>query len=61
MIREAIKKEMEARKDRPSKLAKEVGMHTPALYNYLNEKGGLSYSVLEKICNHYDLVLIKKF
>jgi transcriptional regulator with XRE-family HTH domain len=61
MIRETIKKEMAIRGEKPSELARKVGMHTAPLYNYLHEKAGLSYRVLEKICEVYDLVLIKKF
>lgn len=61
MIRETIIKEMTIRGDKPSKLAREIGIHTAPLYNYLNDKAGLSYKVLEKICTYYDLVLIKKF
>lgn len=61
MIRETIIKEMKNRKDRPSKVARDIGIHTAPLYNYLNNKAGLSYRVLEKLCDYYDLVLIKRF
>jgi len=61
MIREVIKKEMKHRGDRPAKLAREIGVNTAPLYNYLNGKSGLGYKVLETICEYYDLVLIKKF
>lgn len=61
MIRETIIKEMQAQKEKPSELAKAIGSHTAPIYNYLNGKAGLSYNILEKICEHYDFVLIKKF
>lgn len=61
MIREIIIQEMRARGEKPATLARAVGMHTAPLYNYLHEKAGLGYKVLERILRHYDLVLIKKF
>ena len=61
MIRETILKEMQARGEKPSQLARVIGSHTAPIYNYLNCKSGLSYKVLEKVLAHYDLVLIKKF
>jgi len=60
MIRESIKKEMEHRGDRPAKLAREINEPTSPLYNFLNGKAGVSHRVLEKICEYYDLALIKK-
>ena len=61
MIRETIQKEMSIRGERVADLARAINSHTSPLYNFFKGKAGLSFKVLEKVCDHYDLVLIKKF
>lgn len=60
MIKKYIESEMNDQGDNIFKLSKKIGVSHPTLYNYFNDKGGLSLKVLEKIFVHYDFVIIKK-
>jgi lambda repressor-like predicted transcriptional regulator len=60
MIKKYIEAEMNDRGDNIFKLSKAIGVSHPTLYNYFNDKGGLSLKVLEKIFDHYGFVIIKK-
>lgn len=52
---------MQSKGDNMANLARSINCHYPTIYNFIKGKSGINLATLEKICEHYDLVLIKKY